>query len=107
MAIVIYLFYPVDAPAFPAILHSMSLIFLQESAGKTLEEMDFLFAKDRTPWVFTDKQATKIGAIFDRDFERGEAFTAFDDKDVDGVDHLERVGGDSPAVNRGEVENKI
>jgi hypothetical protein len=38
--------------------------------------MDFLFAKDRTPWVFTDKQATKIGAIFDRDFEHGEAFTA-------------------------------
>jgi hypothetical protein len=69
--------------------------------------MDFLFAKNRTPWVFTDKQATKIGAIFDRDFDHGEAFTDFDEKEADGVDHVERVGGDSPAVNSGEVENKI
>jgi hypothetical protein len=80
---------------------------LQESAGKTLEEMDFLFAKDRTPWVFMDKQATKIGAIFDRDFDHEEAFTAFDEKEVDGTDHLERVGGDTPVVNRGGLENKI
>jgi hypothetical protein len=43
MAIVIYLFYPVGDPAFSAILHSISLTFLRESAGKTLEEMDFLF----------------------------------------------------------------
>jgi hypothetical protein len=70
--------------------------------------MNFLFAKDRTPWVFTDMQAMKIGAIFDRDFEHGEAFTAFDDdKEVNGVDHLERVGGDSLAVNGGGVENRI
>jgi hypothetical protein len=69
--------------------------------------MDFLFAKDRTPWVFTDKQATKIGAIFDRDFEHGEAFTAFNEKEVDGVDHLERVGGDSPVMNKGGAENKV
>lgn len=42
--------------------------------------MDFLFAKDRNPWVFMDKEATKVGAIFDRDMEHGEAFTAFDEK---------------------------
>jgi hypothetical protein len=47
--------------------------------------MDFLFAKDRTPWVFTDKQATKIGATFNRDFDHGEAFKAFDEKEADGV----------------------
>jgi hypothetical protein len=40
--------------------------------------MDFLFAKDRTPFVFLDKSATKIGAIFDRDMTHGEALTAFD-----------------------------
>lgn len=39
--------------------------------------MDFLFAKDRTPFVFLDKSATKTGAIFDRDMTHGEAFTAF------------------------------
>ena len=27
-----------------------------------------------------DKEATKVGAIFDRDMEHGEAFTAFDEK---------------------------
>lgn len=61
MAIAIYLFYP-------------------ESAGKTLEEMDFLFAKGRNPWVFMDLEATKVGPIFARDMDRGEAFTAFDEK---------------------------
>ena len=50
---------------------------------------------------------TKIGAIFDCNFDRGEAFTAFDDKEADGIDHLERVEGDSPVVSRGGVENKI
>lgn len=40
--------------------------------------MDFLFGKDRTPIVFLDKSATKIGAIFDRDMTHGEALTAFD-----------------------------
>jgi hypothetical protein len=69
--------------------------------------MDFLFAKDRTPWVFTDKQATKIGAIFDRDFENGEAFTAFDEKAVDDLSHLEQVGGDAPVVKRDRAEDKI
>ncbi|KAL1964869.1 hypothetical protein VTN77DRAFT_6371 [Rasamsonia byssochlamydoides] len=59
MAIVVFLFYP-------------------ESAGKTLEEMDFLFTKDRTPWVFLDREATKIGAIFERDMAHGEALTTFD-----------------------------
>lgn len=42
--------------------------------------MDFLFAKGRTPWVFMDKEATKVGAIFERDLARGEALTAFDEK---------------------------
>jgi len=75
MAVVIFLFYP-------------------ESAGKTLEEMDFLFTNDRTPWVMFDKSATKIGAIFERDMAHGEAFTAFetgkDLKMVD-LDHRENV----------------
>jgi len=47
--------------------------------------MDFLFAKDRNPWVFMDKEATKVGAIFDRDMEHGEAFTAFDEKTLGGA----------------------
>lgn len=42
--------------------------------------MDFLFTQGRNPWVFLDKEATKVGAIFERDFEHGEAFTAFDEK---------------------------
>jgi hypothetical protein len=37
----------------------------QESARKTLEEMYFLFTPDRTPRVFHDRSATKIGAIFE------------------------------------------
>lgn len=53
-------------------------MFHQESAGKTLEEMDFLFTKDRTSWVFLDREATKIGAIFERDMAHGEALTTFD-----------------------------
>ena len=51
----------------------------QESAGKSLEEMDFLFGKDRNVWVFLDREATKIGAIFERDMAHGEALTVFDD----------------------------
>jgi hypothetical protein len=50
--------------------------------------MDFLFAKDRNPWVFMDKEATKVGAIFDRDMEHGEAFTAFDEKTL-GSAHMQ------------------
>jgi hypothetical protein len=66
--------------------------------------MDFLFAKDRTAWVFKDKKATKVGAILERDFENGEAFTAFDEKDVDDV---ERVGGEATVVqSEGEEVNK-
>ena len=45
----------------------------QESAGKTLEEIEFLFMKTRSPWVFRDKEATKVGALFDRDMANGEA----------------------------------
>lgn len=59
MAVVVFLLYP-------------------ETAGKTLEEMDFLFDKDRTVWTFLDREATKIGALFERDMEHGEALTAFD-----------------------------
>ncbi|KAH8812732.1 general substrate transporter [Xylogone sp. PMI_703] len=55
-------------------------LFFPESAGKTLEEMDFLFIKGRTPWVFLDHEATKVGALFDRDMTHGEALTAFDEK---------------------------
>jgi len=55
MAVVIYLFYP-------------------ESAGKTLEEMDFLFKKGRTPWVFRDKEAIMIGTLSDHDMLTGESF---------------------------------
>ncbi|KAJ6104698.1 hypothetical protein N7523_011018 [Penicillium sp. IBT 18751x] len=61
IAITVYLFYP-------------------ESAGKTLEEMDFLFSQGRSPWVFKDKEATKVGALFERDMSHGEALTAFDEK---------------------------
>jgi hypothetical protein len=42
--------------------------------------MDFLFSKDRSIWVFMDNEATKVGALFDRDMAHGEALTAFDDK---------------------------
>lgn len=63
MSIVVYLFYP-------------------ESAGKTLEEMDFLFSKGRSPWTFLDREATKIGALFQRDLEHGEALTVFDEDGV-------------------------
>lgn len=60
MSVVVYLFYP-------------------ESAGKTLEEMDFLFSKGRSPWTFLDREATRIGALFQRDLEHGEALTVFDE----------------------------
>jgi len=78
MAVAVYLFYP-------------------ESAGKSLEEMDFLFSKDRSIWVFTDREATKIGAIFERDMEHGEALTVFDKAKgaaVDQVEGLEVEAGD-------------
>jgi hypothetical protein len=58
--------------------------------------MDFLFSKGRTPWVFMDKEATKIGAIFSRDMENGEAFTAFDEKAF-GTDHVEATEYDHVA----------
>jgi hypothetical protein len=53
--------------------------------------MDFLFAKDRTAWVFKDNKATKVGAILERDFE----------------DDVERVGGEATVVqSEGEEVNK-
>ncbi|GJN74679.1 hypothetical protein PLICBS_008770 [Purpureocillium lilacinum] len=64
MSIVVFLFYP-------------------ESAGKTLEEMDFLFAKGRTPFTFLDRDAIRIGALFERDLAHGEALTAFDMENLD------------------------
>jgi hypothetical protein len=45
---------------------------VKESAGKTLEEMDLLFQKDRTPFVFRDKEATMIGALLEHDLSTGE-----------------------------------
>lgn len=66
------------ALAYPYTSSPSSTNTYQESAGKTLEEMDFLFTPDRTPWVFHDRSATKIGAIFERDMAHGEALTAFD-----------------------------
>jgi hypothetical protein len=58
--------------------------------------MDFLFAKDRNPWVFMDKEATKVGAIFERDMDHGEAFTAFDEKTL-GAGQIEIEGPDDLA----------
>jgi hypothetical protein len=72
MSIVVYLFYP-------------------ESAGKTLEEMDFLFTKGRSPWVFLDREATKIGALFERDLEHGEALTVFDEDGMGLKDKITQV----------------
>lgn len=77
MAVVVFLFYP-------------------ESAGKTLEEMDFLFTKDRTPWVLFDRSATKVGAIFERNMAQGEALTAFEsgkEAQMEDVEHGEHVEG--------------
>ena len=51
--------------------------------------MDFLFTPDRTPWVFQDRSATKIGAIFERDMAHGEALTAFDASKAAKADDLE------------------
>lgn len=46
--------------------------------------MDLLFTKGRSPWVFLDRDATKIGAIFERDLARGEALIVDKEKgDVD------------------------
>ena len=72
MSIVVYLFYP-------------------ESAGKTLEEMDFLFSKGRSPWTFLDREATKIGALFQRDLEHGEALTVFDEDGMALKDKVRQV----------------
>ncbi|KAJ5698573.1 hypothetical protein N7462_000578 [Penicillium macrosclerotiorum] len=72
MAIVVYLFYP-------------------ETAQKTLEEVDFLFSKDRTIWVFQDREARKVGAIFERDLAHGEALTEFDGKGTIAA-HIDNVG---------------
>lgn len=63
--------------------------------------MDFLFAKGRTPWVFTDSEATKVGAIFERDLARGEALTAFDEKSF-GLAGVEIVEKKTPKVTRNE-----
>ncbi|KAJ5819013.1 hypothetical protein N7474_004604 [Penicillium riverlandense] len=64
--------------------------FYPETAGKSLEEIDFLFAKNRTIWVFSDQKARKVGAIFERDMAHGEALTEFDDKGT-GVVHVDHV----------------
>ncbi|KAJ5546660.1 hypothetical protein N7494_004245 [Penicillium frequentans] len=75
MAVVVFFFYP-------------------ETAGKSLEEVDFLFSKDRTVWVFRDRQARKVGAIFERDMAHGEALTDFDGK-IAGTSHVDNVEYDA------------
>lgn len=55
-----------------------------------MEEVDFLFSKDRTIWVFRDRQARKVGAIFERDMAHGEALTDFDGKGI-GMTHVDNV----------------
>lgn len=45
--------------------------------------MDFLFAKGRTPFTFLDRDAIRIGALFERDLAHGEALTAFDMENLD------------------------
>lgn len=65
MAIVVFLFYP-------------------ETSGKTLEEIDFLFSKDRSPWTFKDRQATRVGALIERNLDQGEALTAFGENGLSG-----------------------
>lgn len=77
----------------------------KESAGKTLEEMDFLFTKDRSPWVFKDREATKIGAIFQRDMASGQALTAFDLDKTTCPKHVENVvdGEKTQTSSAGEV----
>lgn len=91
MAIVIYLFYPVNFFSFSFLKIGLNF-HTQESAGKTLEEMDYLFMKGRSAWVFTDKEATKIGAIFERDMTHGEALTVFEDKSAE-YGYVEKVVG--------------
>lgn len=59
-----------------------------------MEEVDFLFSKDRTIWVFRDRQARKVGAIFERDMARGEALTDFDGK-IGGTSHVDHVEYDT------------
>jgi hypothetical protein len=54
--------------------------------------MDYLFVKGRSAWVFTDKQATKIGAIFERDMTHGEALTVFENKAAE-YSYVEKVVG--------------
>lgn len=53
--------------------------------------MDFLFVKGRSPWVFMDHEATKVGALFDRDMAHGEALTAFDEKAL-ATGQVEHIG---------------
>lgn len=53
---------------------------LPEKARKTLEDVDFLFNQDRTIWTFKDRQARRVGAIFERDMAHGEVLTNLDDK---------------------------
>jgi hypothetical protein len=53
--------------------------------------MDFLFLPDRNPFVFLDKEATKVGALFERDMLHGEALTSFGTDKVDLVNEVEDI----------------
>ena len=54
--------------------------------------MDFLFLPTRSPFVFLDKEATKVGAIFERDMSHGEALTAFGIEKAGSVMQVEDTG---------------
>jgi hypothetical protein len=119
MAIVIYLFYPVSPssprPPFNSPLSRRIIPLIAnipptpKGISRQNPRRDGLSLLQRPHSLGLHRQkATKIGAIFDRDFEHGEAFTAFDEKPVeDDVTHLERVGGDAPVVERDRAEDKI
>ena len=50
----------------------------QKSAGRTLEEMDYLFTKGRAIFVFADREVAMIGSPLDRDLAQGEVLRVFD-----------------------------
>lgn len=71
----------------------MVFLFYPESALKSLEEMDLLFASNRSIFVFNDKDATKVGAIIERDLAHGEAlsFNPDGEKQIETVETVETI----------------
>lgn len=73
-----------------------------------MEEIDFLFEKNRTVWVFKDRKARKVGAVVERDMTRGEALTDFEGKGTESaqVDHVDFKGhSDSPELGTNPVSH--